>query len=34
MSSQEENFCETEKPTRTFNAFLSIKSRLFLKVRF
>ena len=28
MSSQEENVCETEKPTRSFNAFLSIKSRV------
>ena len=28
MSSQEENFSETEKPTRTFNVSLSIKSRV------
>ena len=28
MSSQEESFSETEKPTRTFNVFLSIKSRV------
>ena len=28
MSSQEESFSETEKPTRTLNVFLSIKSRV------
>ena len=28
MSSQEENFSETEKLTRTLNVFLSIKSRV------
>ena len=28
MSSQEESFSETEKPTRTFNVFLSLKSRV------
>ena len=28
MSSQEESFSETEKPTGTFNVFLSIKSRV------
>ena len=28
MSSLEESLSETEKPTRTFNVFLSIKSRV------
>ena len=28
MSSQEDSFSETEKPTRTLNTFLSIKSRV------
>ena len=33
MSLQEESFSETEKPTSNLEVFLSIKSRVFLKVR-